>query len=54
MHFQNFHDFLLMGGYAPYVWSAYGITFVVLLVNFLIPFLKNRNLIKNEKNASRT
>ena len=26
-------DFLLMGGYAPYVWSAYGITLIVLVVN---------------------
>jgi heme exporter protein D len=26
-------EFLDMGGYAPYVWSAYGITLLVLLVN---------------------
>ena len=26
-------DFLQMGGYAPYVWSAYGITLAVLLLN---------------------
>ena len=26
-------EFLQMGGYAPYVWSAYGITLLVLLLN---------------------
>ena len=26
-------DFLAMGGYAPYVWSAYGITLLVILLN---------------------
>lgn len=29
-------DFFYMGGYAVYVWSAYGITLLVLLLNFLI------------------
>jgi heme exporter protein D len=31
MHFESFSDFLAMGGYAPYVWSAYGISTVALL-----------------------
>lgn len=26
-------EFLAMGGYAPYVWSAYGITLAVILLN---------------------
>ena len=26
-------EFLQMGGYAPYVWSAYGLTLIVLLFN---------------------
>lgn len=26
-------DFLRMGGYAAYVWSAYGITLLVVLIN---------------------
>jgi len=26
-------EFLHMGGYATYVWSAYGVTFVVLVYN---------------------
>ena len=26
-------EFLSMGGYAPYVWSAYGVTLIVLIYN---------------------
>ena len=28
---HSWHEFVTMGGYAPYVWPAYGIVFVVLL-----------------------
>jgi heme exporter protein D len=30
-NFGNFHQFLAMGGFADYVWSAYGLTAAVLL-----------------------
>lgn len=26
-------EFLYMGGYAPYVWSSYGVTLIVLIYN---------------------
>jgi len=26
-------DFFAMGGYAPYVWSTFGITLIVLIIN---------------------
>jgi heme exporter protein D len=29
-------EFLAMGGYGGYIWSAYAITFVVLLANVLL------------------
>ena len=29
--------FLHMGGYAPYVWSSYGLAAVVLIVNIVLP-----------------
>ncbi|KAA0012044.1 heme exporter protein CcmD [Billgrantia pellis] len=31
MAFDTFQDFLAMGGHAPYVWSAWGLTAVLLL-----------------------
>jgi len=33
-----------MGGYARYVWSAYGIVLAVLVVNVLEPLLARRRL----------
>ena len=30
-------EFLNMGGYAVFVWSSFGISFVVLLLNVIIP-----------------
>jgi heme exporter protein CcmD len=30
---MNFHKFLQMDGYAPYVWSSYALTLVVLAAN---------------------
>lgn len=29
-------EFLAMGGYAPYVWSSFGVTFLVLTANALL------------------
>ncbi|WBA08050.1 heme exporter protein CcmD [Salinivibrio kushneri] len=31
MHFESFNAFLAMGGYAAYVWSAFGITAAAML-----------------------
>jgi len=39
-------EFLHMGGYAGYVWSAYGIALVVLIANLWLPVLANRKLRK--------
>ncbi|MGH8496897.1 MAG: heme exporter protein CcmD [Gammaproteobacteria bacterium] len=33
---MNLGDLLAMGGYATYVWSAYGLTLVVLIGNILL------------------
>ena len=35
-------DFLSMGGYGAYVWSAYFVFFVVLLADALIPIWQRR------------
>jgi heme exporter protein D len=38
--------FLEMGGYAFYVWTAYGVTALVLLGNILLPVLQRRQLLR--------
>jgi len=43
---MTLETFLAMGGYAFYVWSAYGITFLVLLVNIVLPVLQRRQFLR--------
>jgi heme exporter protein D len=40
-------EFLDMGGYAAYVWSAYGISLVVLILNIILPIHREKELIKS-------
>lgn len=42
MYFANLTDFWQMGGHAPYVWSAYGIGVVILVLNILVPWWQSR------------
>ena len=37
-------EFFHMGGYAVFVWSSFGISFVVLLLNVIIPILRRKQL----------
>jgi heme exporter protein D len=37
MRFESFAAFLAMGGHAQYVWLAYGIALVVILVSLVAP-----------------
>jgi len=46
---KSLHEFLIMGGYAAYVWPAYGVTAVVMLVNALLPSLRLRRRIAELK-----
>lgn len=39
-------EFLHMGGYAVYVWTSYGLTAVVLLINYILPLRRERQLLK--------
>ena len=36
-------EFLSMGGYAPYVWSSYGVTLVVLVYNAWAAYRQHAN-----------
>jgi heme exporter protein D len=38
-------NFFQMGGYAFYVWSSYGLTLIVLLINYLSPKFSEKKLI---------
>jgi heme exporter protein D len=51
---MSVQEFFAMGGYAFYVWTAYGITLAVLVANILIPVRQRkqwlrRQLLKNKR-----
>ncbi len=39
-------DFLHMGGYGFYVWSSYGLCLLVLLMNIVLPILREKQIIR--------
>jgi heme exporter protein D len=39
--------FFAMGGYGAYVWPAYGVFFVVLLIDWLAPQFRRRRLLRD-------
>ena len=43
---DHWQQFWMMGGYARYVWSAYGIAAVVLIANVIIPLWGHRRLVR--------
>ncbi|SJL82405.1 heme exporter protein CcmD [Vibrio palustris] len=45
MFFHSLHDFLAMGGYAAYVWSAFGITFFSLFVLSLLSVKRHKRIL---------
>ena len=46
IQFDSIADFLDMGGYAFYVWTAYLFCAVVLAVNLILPLRQRSRLIK--------
>mgnify|MGYP000408589520 CR=1 FL=1 len=40
-------EFLNMGGYAIFVWSSYGITVLVMIMNVLLPIMRRKQLIRD-------
>lgn len=50
MHFESFSDFLAMGGYASYVWGAYGISTIALLWILLSSLNRRKRLLADINN----
>ena len=45
MYFESLSDFFAMGGYASYVWSAFGITFFPMLVLLVVSVRRGKQLL---------
>jgi len=50
MYFSSFLSLVHMGGYADYVWPAFGLVVLVLFVNVVFASRRLRNIIKNLRN----
>ena len=48
---MNWSEFFHMGGYAFFVWTSYGIAFVVLLANIILPIMQRKKTIARIKRA---
>ncbi|WP_417596804.1 heme exporter protein CcmD [Oceanospirillum sp.] len=48
MYFDSFSEFLNMGGHGLYVWMAYGLSAVLLVINVVLPIMHKRQLIKEQ------
>ncbi len=44
---MTIEEFFHMGGYAVYVWSSYGLAFIVLLVIFIGPMMNRKRIIRD-------
>jgi len=50
---EQLKQFLYMGGYAFYVWTSFGITFIVLLLNVIVAWQRERSLLNQIKRKMR-
>ena len=48
MNFSSFAEFVAMGNHGVYVWTSYGISLVVLLLNVALPLLARRRHLQEE------
>ncbi|CDZ92912.1 MULTISPECIES: heme exporter protein CcmD [Pseudomonadaceae] len=48
MNFSSFSEFIAMGNHGLYVWTAYGISLAVLLLNVALPMLARRRYLQEE------
>ncbi|CAH1546555.1 MULTISPECIES: heme exporter protein CcmD [Vibrio] len=46
MHFESLSELFAMGGYASYVWSAFGITFLSMLILLISSVRRGDALLK--------
>ena len=48
MVFESISEFLAMGGHCYFVWSAYLITLIVLVINIIMPIISKKKFLKSE------
>lgn len=51
--FASWEAFLAMGKYGPFVWSAYGVALLILVISLVQPILRQRALRTALRGAAR-
>ena len=46
MQFDSFSEFLAMGHHGLYVWMAYGLAFLIIILNWVLPVMKRKSTLK--------
>ena len=44
---MTLEEFFHMGGYAVYVWSSYGLAFIVLVAIFISPIMSRKRILRD-------
>lgn len=53
MAFESLADFIAMGKHGSYVWTAYGVTFAIVLWNVWQPLRQRKKLLQEQAGALR-
>ncbi|MCQ4286318.1 heme exporter protein CcmD [Pseudomonas stutzeri] len=48
MNFSSFSEFIAMGNHGLYVWTSYGISLTVLILNVALPMMARRRYLQDE------
>ncbi|MCH2339427.1 heme exporter protein CcmD [Pseudomonas sp. NPDC047963] len=48
MNFSSFSEFIAMGNHGLYVWTSYGISLAVLVLNVALPVMARRRYLQDE------
>ena len=48
MNFSSFSEFIAMGNHGLYVWTSYGISLAVLVLNVVLPVTARRRYLQDE------
>ncbi len=49
----SWSEFFEMGGYAFFVWTSYGLTLAVIVLNIIMPVMQRKKVINRVKRAIR-
>lgn len=49
MHWNSLSEFISMGGYGPYVWGSYIVTFVLLTAEIIMLRARKRKLAQSQR-----